>query len=189
MQRIDPVPIAVRGIILSVLIMIGMLSFAGRAFAQAGSGQVAVNLKFLPVQVIEMIAMEKTENFSDVPQADFTTDAYTIQKDYLVISSSEGFQLTVESGDSSLSHVGEAETEVVLKIEKEVVSQSDTIPYFSTELAPLIASSTRGKILKFNVTYDNSSSLSAHHSVDELRTIDNFEEFYNSNIIYTITTR
>lgn len=189
MQRRNPIPIVVKGIILSVLIMIGMFPFEGRVRAQSGPGQVAVSLKFLPVQVIAVSPTDKIADSSDVSQIDSITDVYFIQRDHLMISSSEGFQVTVESGDASLFQVSEAETEVVLRIEKEIVDQSDAIPFFSTDSAQLIASSSRGMILKFKVTYDSSPSLSDTRSVGGDRVIENLEEFYNSNIIYTITTR
>lgn len=189
MQRRNQIPIVIKGIVLSILIIIGMFPFEGRVRAQSGPGQVAVSLKFFPVQVIAVSPTDKIADFSDVSQIDSITDAYTIKRDHLMISSSEGFQVTVESGDASLSHVSEVEAEVVLRIEKEVVAQSDTIPFFSTDSAQLIASSSRGMILKFNVTYDGSPFLSDTRSVGGNRVIENLKEFYNSNIIYTITTR
>lgn len=179
-----------------VLLLAGGLLSADRVFAQSGSDQVTIHLRFRPVQTIVVTAAQQTIDIEYATISDHQDGVSVTQPDHLTIFSTGGFQVSVEASDANLTRVGGSETIPVSDIsvramngtDNPVVSVFSEVALSSTP-APLIASARGGRDIKYGITYDNTAGGSANRYIDKYVSGDGAETVYTSRITYTIVTQ
>jgi hypothetical protein len=141
-----------------MLLLCMMLSM--NAEAQSRSGDVTVNIRFLPVQTIAVKTSKKVTEPLYASTGDYEQGLLVIRDDHLVLFSSEGFQVSVTA----------VEDHFVI----------DT---------PIIESEDGGRELKLNIAYDNRVTGSEVMYFDKYIKVDGMETVYTEIVTYTITTR
>lgn len=173
-----------------------LILLVGKVGAQSHSGDVTVNIRFLPVQTISVQTSQKITDLLYTTAEDYEKGVSVTHDDHLKIFSSGGFQVSVTADDADFRRSGSNETipldDLIIRAAEGSYSGIRTRyaeVALSTALAPIIESEDGGRDLKYNITYDNRNAGSAQHYIDKYVKSDGTETVYSANITYTITTR
>lgn len=171
-----------------------MILIPGNAKAQSNSDGVTLNIRFLPVQTIEVRPVQKNAELIYATIEDYENGVSVTFDDHLTVTSTGGFQVNVVANDAYFSSTKSSGRIPVSEIVVIATNGSDnTEPYvynnvsLSTKPEFLINSKLGGRDLKYNVTYDNTSSASKY--IENFAVNGSKETIYKAEITYTITSK
>ena len=176
--------------------MAGLVGFAPGAQAQEETGQVTVNLTFLPVQTIAVTPAQKTVEVLYATVDDYQNGVAVTQDDHLTVFSTGGFLVSVQASDANFTRVGGSETipvgDITVKAFQGTGNQTPAVfasaPLSASSGTPLITSEKGGRDLKYGVTYDNTAAGGENKYIDKFTGADKEGAVYTSEVTYTITT-
>jgi hypothetical protein len=161
------------------------------------SSNVTVNLKFKPVQSIEVnLAQETVDLVYETPD-DYHDGVSKKMEDHLTVFSTDGgFVVSVNAEDVNFVRTGGGGgtipvSHVILSAEEGSTTNPEYTPTLSTitlSTTPtaLITSTAGGNGLKYSVTYDNTTEGSDYKYINKYIHSDGLESVYTAEVTYTI---
>lgn len=179
-------------LIAAVILISSVLSVSG-VFAQTStnSDQVTLNIKLTPLQTITVNPANTDVNIEYKTIDDYSTGKSTPQEDHLVVFSTGGFQVKVNTnGDLKNGDKSIESTDVLVSAaygsKKNDAAEFTVATGLSQNGHTLLTSTKGGRDLKFNVTYDNTAAGKKDAYILAEKAHGKNETVYTTKVTYTI---